>query len=69
MEATSHLRLVDDTSFPWPETGELLSLADATYREIAGADEIRARGGKVSFFRGGAPLAAPAPAALLDFAR
>lgn len=32
MEATSHLRLVDDTSFPWPETGELLSLPDATYR-------------------------------------
>lgn len=35
MEAASHLRLVGDdaaSSFPWPETGEVLSITDAHYR-------------------------------------
>lgn len=35
MEAAPNLRLVGDdaaSSFPWPETGEMLSIADAHYR-------------------------------------
>lgn len=35
MEAAPNLRLVGDdaaSSFPWPETGEILSIADAHYR-------------------------------------